>query len=175
MQLRERSGLPGICGVEVRNKFRGVVEFRSKDPGRFFVSSFVASPPDQVQELASTASSIYLGIQDFGDLEFRFAVDQYGRWRVLDAAGNGVRSSGFQLGDMEHRVYGVHGVWQSESEGMGSDFGDNVEGSEILLRKLFRWPSRTEILSFDEYLISKLEVQSRKSMLVCLALVPLLG
>ena len=84
-----------------------MVKFRSKDPGRFFVSSFVAGPPDQVQELASAASSIYLGIQDFRDLEFWLAIDQYRRWRILDAAGNGIWSSGFQLGDMEHGVYGA--------------------------------------------------------------------
>ena len=85
-------------------------EFRSKDPGGFFVSAFITGPTDQIQEFA-TAPTVDLGVENFGDLVLWFTVDFDGRRRCLDASGDGVRRSGFQLRDVKDRMDGSHGVW----------------------------------------------------------------
>ena len=65
-------------------------EFHGGDPQGFF-SSFVSSPLDEVLQF-SFVSSVKLGVEDFGDLIFGFAVDVDQRWRWLDAVGDGVQS-----------------------------------------------------------------------------------
>ena len=66
-------------------------EFCGRDPRGFFFSSFISSPFDEVLQLAFV-SSVELGVEDFGDLVFGFAVDVDRRQRWLDAVGDGVWS-----------------------------------------------------------------------------------
>ena len=66
-------------------------EFCGGDPQGFFFGSFVSSPFDKVLQLAFV-SSVELGVKDFRDLIFGFAVDIDRRWRWLDAVGGGVQS-----------------------------------------------------------------------------------
>ena len=77
--------------MEVGDSLRSVFEFRGGNPRGFFFGSFVSSPLDEVLQLAFV-SSVELGVEDFGDLVFGFAVDVDRRWRWLDAVGDGVRS-----------------------------------------------------------------------------------
>ena len=48
-------------------------------------------PTDEVLQLAFVLS-VKLGIKDFGDLIFGFAIDVDWRWRWLDVVGDGVQS-----------------------------------------------------------------------------------
>ena len=66
-------------------------EFCGGDPQGFFFGSFIFSPLDEVLQLAFV-SSVELGVKDFGDLVFRFAVDVDWGQRWLNAVGDGVRS-----------------------------------------------------------------------------------
>ena len=60
--------------VEVRDSFRSIFEFCGRDPQGFFFSSFISSPLDEVLQLAFVLL-VKLGVKDFGDLIFRFAID----------------------------------------------------------------------------------------------------
>jgi hypothetical protein len=46
-------------------------------------------------------------IEDFGDLELRFSIDNDQRRQRLYSVRNGVRSCGFDLGNMKDRVYSI--------------------------------------------------------------------
>jgi len=63
---------------------------------------------------------IYLRVEDLRDLKLRFSVYFNRRWRRLYVIRNGVWNRGFQLEDMEDWVYGLHGVRESEGEGVGT-------------------------------------------------------
>ena len=109
-ELSEGAGLVGVGPVEVRHEFLGVSKFGGEDPRSFLVGAFVAGPADQVQKLAGPTSPVDLGVEDLGDLVLRFTVDFDGWRRRLNTSGDGVRSSGFQLRDVENWMDGTHGV-----------------------------------------------------------------
>ena len=66
-------------------------EFHGGNPQGFFFGSFVSSPLDEVLQLAFV-SSVELGVEDFRDLVFMFAIDVDRRPRWLNVVGDGVRS-----------------------------------------------------------------------------------
>ena len=66
-------------------------EFCGGDPQGFFFGSFVSSPLDKVLQLAFV-SLVELGVEDFRDLVFGFAIDIDWRWGWLDVVGDGVWS-----------------------------------------------------------------------------------
>ena len=66
-------------------------KFCGRDPQGFFFSSFVSSPLDKVLQLVFVLS-VGLGVEDFRDLVFGFAVVVDLRQRWLDAVGDGVWS-----------------------------------------------------------------------------------
>ena len=47
----------------------------------------------------------------------------------------------------------LHGVQKTEGVGLGTDFGDDVEGAKEFLGEFTRWASGTEEFSLDEGLI----------------------
>ena len=77
--------------MEVGDGFRGMFEFCGGNPRGFFFGSFISSPLDEVLQLAFV-SSVELGVEDFGDLVFWFAVDVDRRRRWLNVVRDGVRS-----------------------------------------------------------------------------------
>ena len=85
-------------------------EFSGEDPQGFLVGAFVAGPADQVQESTGPTPPVDLGVENFRDLVLRFTVDFDGWRRRLNTSGDGVRSSGFQLRDVENWMDGTHGV-----------------------------------------------------------------
>ena len=109
-ELSEGAGLVGVGPVEVRYEFLCVPELRGKYPRGLFVGAFISGPSDQVQELAGPTSPVDLRVENLGDLVLWFTVDFDGWRRCLDTSGDGVRSSGLQLRDMENRMNGTHGV-----------------------------------------------------------------
>ena len=48
-KTRQRARFGRVHLVKVGNKFRGMTEFGSEDPGCFFVSAFVTCPMDKVE------------------------------------------------------------------------------------------------------------------------------
>jgi len=54
-------------------------------------------PPDQVQEFASFAPTVDLGVEDLGDLELWLAVNFDWRGWWLGSVGDGVGHSWFEL------------------------------------------------------------------------------
>ena len=64
-------------------------EFCGGDQQGVFFSSFVDSPLDEVLQFAFVLL-VKLGVEDFGDLVFRFAIDVGWRRRWLDAVRDGV-------------------------------------------------------------------------------------
>ena len=49
-----------------------------------------------------------LGVEDFGYLELRFSIDNYGRWQRLGTGRNDVGSHRLQHGDMKYWVDHSH-------------------------------------------------------------------
>ena len=65
-------------------------EFCGRYPQGFFFCSFISSLVDEVLQFAFVLL-VDLGVEDFGDLIFGFAIDVDWRWRWLDVVRNGVR------------------------------------------------------------------------------------
>ena len=64
---------------------------------------------------------------------------------------------------MKDRVDGLEGIGESKGEGMGAGLSDDAIGAEILFRELLRRMSGVEVFSFDEYLVTNLEIWCRRS------------
>jgi len=63
---------------------------------------------------------VNLGVEDLRDLELRFTI-YFNRWRRwLDPVRYGVGYGRFELGDMEDRVNGAHGIWKMERKREGA-------------------------------------------------------
>ena len=59
---------------------------------------------------------------------------------------------------MENRVDGLHGIRESECEGMGTWVCDDLEGSKILIREFLGGTCGVEVLSLYIDCISNCEV-----------------
>ena len=86
LKRRKKSRFVGVWLVEVGDSFWSVFEFCGGDPWGLFFSSFVSSPFDEVLQLAFVLL-VELGVEDFRDFVFRFAIDIDRRWRWLDVVG----------------------------------------------------------------------------------------
>jgi len=64
---------------------------------------------------------------------------------------------------MVNEVDCMEGIWNLEGEGVGAGFVDDFIGPKILVRELLRGLGGSEVLSFDVYLLSNLEVRSQES------------
>ena len=79
---------------------------------------------------------IDLRVEDLTNLELRLSVDHnWWRWRLV-AVRDDVRNGRFDLGHMEDRVNGSHGLREAEHDGVCAHTGNDLEGSEVLLRQL---------------------------------------
>ncbi len=121
--------------------------------------------------MTESAPAINLGVEDLGDFVLGFSVDLDQRGRSLDTSGNGVRSFGLKLGDMEYGVDSPHGFGKTEGEGVSSGLSDDLVRAQKLLRELLRGASGTDELGTDIGVVSDLEVRSWQTMLVGLDLV----
>ena len=78
------------------------------------------------------SAAIELGIEDLGDLVLGLAIDfDWRRW-WLDAVRYDIGCSGFELRNMEHRVYRGHRVREANREGERTDLCDDGVRAEIL-------------------------------------------
>ena len=104
------SGFVRIGLVEVGDQFRSVRELRCWKPRGFFIHTFVTGPLNQVLELAF-ALFVYLGVKDRKYFIFWFPIND--DWRVWDRVPirDGVRSCGFDYGDVENWVDRMHALW----------------------------------------------------------------
>ena len=89
--------------MEFSNKEGCIVHFGHGQPISFFVSSFIPGPTNQVEHQARV-SLVSLGVKDFGDLVFDFAINFDRWWWWLHAPGDLVGMCNLELGDVEHRV-----------------------------------------------------------------------
>jgi len=72
----------------------------------------------------------------------------------------------FKHRDVVNGVDCTEGIQKPEGEGVGAGFVDDLVGPEILVGELLRGTGGSEVLSFDVYLLSNLEVRSRESVSV---------
>src|SRR3984893_11103627 len=89
----------------------------------------------------------------------KISVDLYQRWQRDYTIQNCVRSYGFQHGNVENRVGCLHGLRESEYEGVQASLSDDFERSEELFGKLPGGSGHTEILHFNVDSGSNLELQ----------------
>ena len=75
--------------MEVGDDFKCIAKFRCWEPGGFVLGTFVSRPLDKVLEL-TLAMLVNLGVKDFRDLIFGFAINDDGRlwwcdliWEVI--------------------------------------------------------------------------------------------
>ena len=173
-----------VCLVQARlirilhmvsgNEFGGVVKLHGKEPQSFLVGTCISSPADKVEELAVMPSPINLRVKDLLDFIFDFSVDLYWRQQRLNSVWNCAWMGEFELGDIEDRMHRLHGIGESECEGMGTRLCYNCEGSEVLVGELLGGACRPKILSFHIDFIPYLEIQWSRSSSVCGALIMLL-
>lgn len=121
------------------------------------------------------STSVDFRVEDFCYLILGFTIyfDRGRRW--LSTIRNDIRSTRLQLGDMEDGVYGSHSVRKAEREGMRSGLSNNGVRAKVLLGKLLRRASRTEVLSFHEDLVTNFEVRRRKALRISGTLIALLS
>ena len=64
---------------------------------------------------------------------------------------------------MKDGVDGSEGIRKLKGEGVDVSLNDDVIGTKILFRELLRRTSGVEMFSFDEYLITDLEIWCQRS------------
>jgi len=75
---------------------------------------------------------INLGVEDLRDLELWFTI-HFDQWqRRLYLVRYGVGYGRFELGDVEDRVNGVHGIWKTEPKREGAYLRNDSVGPKIL-------------------------------------------
>ena len=121
----EGARLVRVSLVEVRDELCSVFKFGGEDHLSLVTGALISGPPDEIEEWTCLAATVDLGVEDFGDLVLLFSVDLDRRWRRLDAVGDGVRSGGLELRDVEDGMNGVHGIGKREGEGMGTGLSDD--------------------------------------------------
>ena len=77
--------------MEVGDDFKCIAKFRCWEPGGFVLTTFVSGPLDKVLKL-TLAMLVDLGVKDFGDLIFRFNINDDGRLRWCDLIGEVIQS-----------------------------------------------------------------------------------
>jgi len=75
---------------------------------------------------------INLGVEDLRDLELWFTIHFNWWWRRLYPVWYGVGYGWFELGDVEDRVNGAHGIWKMEHKREGAYLCDDSVGPKIL-------------------------------------------
>ena len=103
--------------MEVLNEFLSMFEFIGCSPSSFFVNSFITCPANQIEEFA-LSSTIYFGVEYFGNFIFRGVVNNNRRRRILDSIRDCVWSMRFKHRNMEYSVNCVHVLRQSKCEGV---------------------------------------------------------
>ena len=74
----------------------------------------------QVKQLARSASTVNLGVEDLRDLELQFTIN-FHQWRRRSyPVRYGIGYGRFELGDMEDGVNCVHGIWKTERKREGA-------------------------------------------------------
>ena len=63
---------------------------------------------------------------------------------------DGIRDGGFELGDMEDRVHGLHALRKSECTRMRAGSCYDFKQTKVLLSQLLRQPGRVEILGLNK-------------------------
>src|SRR6266446_3334536 len=102
-----------------------------------------------VEEVTTSPTAIDLGVEDLTNLELRLSIDHSRqRWRLV-AVRDDVRNGGFDLRHMEDWVNGSHGLREAERDGVCAHAGNDLEGSEVLLRQLPRRSGGAEILGLN--------------------------
>ena len=71
-------------------------------------------------------------IEDLCDLKLGLTIDFYWRWWRLGAVGDGVGNGGFDLGYVEDRVDGPHGIRESEGVRVSAWLHDDLEWAKVL-------------------------------------------
>src|ERR1700726_2494410 len=112
-----------------------------------------------------------LRVEHFGNLMLKISVDLYQRWWRDYAIRNCVRSYGFQHGNVENRVDCLHGLRESEYEGVQAGLSNDFKRSEELFGKLPGGSGHMEILRFNIDSGSDLELQCRSPTGVCQTLI----
>ena len=107
-------------------------KFSSWQPGVFFVHTFIPCPADKVQE-PTFPLVVDFGVEDCHDFIFAFAVNFDQRWQRLGMVRNGVRSHGFQLGDMEDWVNFAEMVRKPQGDRICTRSGNDVKRSKVFL------------------------------------------
>jgi len=75
---------------------------------------------------------VNLGVEDLRDLELQFTI-HFDWWqRRLYPVRYGVGYGRFELGDVEDRVNGVHGIWKAERKREGAYLCYDSVGPKIL-------------------------------------------
>ena len=87
-----------------------------------------------------------LGVEHFRNLMLKISIDLYWRWWRDYTIQNSVWSYRFQHGNVENRVDCLHGLRESEYEGVQASLSDDFERSEELFGKLPGGSGHMEIL-----------------------------
>ena len=100
--------------MEVRYEVFCVFKFSGREPQEFFICVFIAKPTDKVEQPARLAS-VNFGVKDFSNFILKFTLNVDRRGQRLYMVQNFIWNSGFQHGNMEHRVHTTDGVRKTES------------------------------------------------------------
>ena len=173
------SGEIGITGVKCVEEELSMNVLRGY-PGRFFIRAFVAGPTDEVTKVAGPEATVVCGAEDLGDLVLffvvrvvRFELDGSRRW--LNAVRNRVRNCGLELRDVEDRVNARELFRKTDGIRMSTRTGEDLVGSEETFGEFLDRSARLDPLRINEDLRADRQFGCRKSMLVGLDLVALLG
>src|SRR5260221_12214378 len=101
--------------------------------------------------------AVQLGIKDFAYFIFRFGMQFYWWGGGLFSVWEGVREGGFELGDVENRVYPSELLWEVDCNGVRARGAYYLEWSQVLLCQFPRRSGCAEELRSYIYTISNPE------------------
>ena len=80
--------------MEVGNEIFSMIKFNGGKPGKFFLGVFTTKPMDKIEKFARP-SAIDLGVEDFRDFIFEFALNFNWWWWRLYMIWNFIGNRGF--------------------------------------------------------------------------------
>src|SRR5258708_271151 len=119
--------------------------------------------------------AVQVGIKDFTYFIFCFAVQFYWQGGGLFSVREGVREGGFELGDVENRVYPLELLWEPDCNGVHAQGAYYLKRSQVLLRQFPQRSGCVEELRFYIYMIANPEGWRWYLLAVHCFLVALLG
>jgi hypothetical protein len=148
----------------------------SRDPFELIFGAFVASPANEVAQVALLVTVVELRIKNFRDDEQGVTlVIILRRWRGFKTSRKRVGEGWLQLSDMEDRMDSGEVARETQGECVVPMLSNDLERPEVLVCKLTSGASGWDVLCLDKYAVTDANDGRRDAVAICGDLIVGLG